>query len=91
MKASLAAISLMTLLMTSGAAASLEHPGDVHPPPTLLWVGTQLIPSPEIGFGGPAYPRGFMRRGEGVGALEPFETLGATDEDPVRASKHLER
>ncbi len=37
----------------------------------------------EIGFGGPAYPRGFMRRG-GVGIREPFETPGATDEDPVR-------
>jgi Gluconate 2-dehydrogenase subunit 3 len=37
----------------------------------------------EIGFGGPAYPRGFMRRG-GAGIREPFETVGATDEDPVR-------
>ncbi|MGH3795351.1 MAG: gluconate 2-dehydrogenase subunit 3 family protein [Pseudonocardiaceae bacterium] len=36
----------------------------------------------EIGFGGPAYPRGFMRRG-GVAIREPFETPGATDEDPV--------
>jgi hypothetical protein len=38
----------------------------------------------EIGFGGPAYPRGFMRLGQGVSALEPFERAGATDEDPVR-------
>ncbi len=42
----------------------------------------------EIGFGGPAYPRGFMRLGgpgrEGPGVREPFETPGATDEDPVR-------
>lgn len=37
----------------------------------------------EIGFGGPAYPRGFMRLG-GVGAREPFEKPGATDEDPVQ-------
>jgi len=37
----------------------------------------------EIGFGGPAYPRGFMRRGT-IGVREPFETPGATDEDPVR-------
>ncbi|MGH3829651.1 MAG: gluconate 2-dehydrogenase subunit 3 family protein [Pseudonocardiaceae bacterium] len=37
----------------------------------------------EIGFGGPAYPRGFMRRGT-TGVREPFETPGATDEDPVR-------
>ncbi len=38
----------------------------------------------EIGFGGPAYPRGFMRLG-GVGVREPFERPGATDEDPVEA------
>jgi Gluconate 2-dehydrogenase subunit 3 len=41
----------------------------------------------EIGFGGPAYPRGFMRLGgpSGPAAVrEPFETRGATDEDPVR-------
>lgn len=40
----------------------------------------------EIGFGGPAYPRGFMRLGGAAGsaaAREPFETRGATDEDPV--------
>ena len=36
----------------------------------------------EIGFGGPAYPRGFMRMGP-VAFREPFETAGATDEDPV--------
>ncbi|MEO7193587.1 MAG: gluconate 2-dehydrogenase subunit 3 family protein [Pseudonocardiaceae bacterium] len=40
----------------------------------------------EIGFGGPAYPRGFMRRGT-TGVREPFETPGATDEDPVRVVK----
>jgi Gluconate 2-dehydrogenase subunit 3 len=38
----------------------------------------------EIGFGGPAYPRGFMRMGP-VSVVEPFETPGATQEDPVRA------
>jgi hypothetical protein len=37
----------------------------------------------EIGFGGPAYPRGFMRRGP-LGYLEPFERSGAVDADPVR-------
>ncbi len=37
----------------------------------------------EIGFGGPAYPRGFMRLGP-VSTLEPFESPGATQEDPVR-------
>jgi hypothetical protein len=41
----------------------------------------------EIGFGGPAYPRGFMRLGGATGpaaAREPYETPGATEEDPVR-------
>ncbi len=42
----------------------------------------------EIGFGGPAYPRGFMRLGgpgyEGAGVREPFEKPGAFDADPVR-------
>jgi hypothetical protein len=40
----------------------------------------------EIGFGGPAYPRGFMRLGGpggAVGVREPFEKPGATHEDPV--------
>ncbi|KLO29691.1 hypothetical protein ABW16_08710 [Mycolicibacter heraklionensis] len=40
----------------------------------------------EIGFGGPAYPRGFMRLGgpSGPAAVrEPFETRGAIDKDPV--------
>ena len=37
----------------------------------------------EIGFGGPAYPRGFMRLGP-TSTREPFEKPGATDEDPVR-------
>jgi hypothetical protein len=36
----------------------------------------------EIGFGGPAYPRGFMRLGP-VSTTEPFERHGATSEDPV--------
>lgn len=42
----------------------------------------------EIGFGGPAYPRGFMRLGgpSGPAAVrEPFEKGGATDENPVQA------
>lgn len=38
----------------------------------------------EIGFGGPAYPRGFMRRGD-LGTREPFESPGATSEDAVTA------
>ncbi len=39
----------------------------------------------EIGFGGPAYPRGYMRLGP-TSTREPFERSGATDEDPVRVT-----
>lgn len=42
----------------------------------------------EIGFGGPAYPRGYMRLGP-LSTLDPRETPGATSEDPVRASKEM--
>jgi hypothetical protein len=38
----------------------------------------------EIGFGGPAYPRGFLRLGGGPAGREPFERPGAVDVDPVR-------
>jgi hypothetical protein len=37
----------------------------------------------EIGFGGPAYTRGFMRLGP-VATREPFERGAAVDPDPVR-------
>ncbi len=37
----------------------------------------------ESGFGGPAYPRGFMRTGS-TSVLEPFERPGATAEDAAR-------
>jgi Gluconate 2-dehydrogenase subunit 3 len=37
----------------------------------------------EIGFGGPAYPRGFMRFG-GLSTEEPFETSDRIGIDPVR-------
>jgi hypothetical protein len=37
----------------------------------------------EIGFGGPAYPHGFMRLGP-LAVLEPYEKPGATHEDPLR-------
>jgi hypothetical protein len=40
----------------------------------------------EIGFGGPAYPRGFMRLGP-IGVREPWEKPGATDDDPVEEEK----
>lgn len=43
----------------------------------------------EIGFGGPAYPRGYMRLGP-TSVLEPFEQPGASDEDPVRSAPELE-
>ncbi len=36
----------------------------------------------EIGFGGPAYPRGYMRLGP-LSVREHYEKRGATDEDPV--------
>ena len=39
----------------------------------------------EIGFGGPAYPRGYMRLGP-TSTKEPYERPGATDEDPVRTA-----
>jgi gluconate 2-dehydrogenase subunit 3-like protein len=42
----------------------------------------------EIGFGGPAYPQGYMRLGP-LSTLEPHERPGATDEDPVRAADEL--
>ncbi len=42
----------------------------------------------EIGFGGPAYPRGYMRLGP-VSTREPFERPGATSEDPVRVAPEL--
>jgi hypothetical protein len=42
----------------------------------------------EIGFGGPAYPRGYMRLGgpgrDGPSGREPFETPGVVNLDPVR-------
>lgn len=44
----------------------------------------------EIGFGGPAYPQGYMRLGP-LSTLEPHERPGATDEDPVRVAPELSR
>lgn len=43
----------------------------------------------EIGYGGPAYPRGYMRLGP-LGVREPHEKPGATAEDPVRVAPELE-
>jgi len=42
----------------------------------------------EIGYGGPAYPQGYMRLGP-VSSLEPHERSGATSEDPVRVADEL--
>lgn len=42
----------------------------------------------EIGFGGPAYPRGYMRLGEGV--REPYEKPEAVHDDPVREGSYPE-
>ena len=38
----------------------------------------------EIGFGGPAYPRGYMRLAEGPAGAEPHEAREAFDLDPVK-------
>ena len=40
----------------------------------------------EIGYGGPAYPQGYMRMGP-TSVLEPHERGGATAEDPVREER----
>jgi Gluconate 2-dehydrogenase subunit 3 len=37
----------------------------------------------EIGFGGPAYPRGYMRLHQGAQGREPWERPEAFEEDPV--------
>jgi hypothetical protein len=37
----------------------------------------------EIGFGGPAYPRGYMRMHQGPDGREPWERPEAFEEDPV--------
>ena len=42
----------------------------------------------EIGFGGPAYPQGYMRLGP-LSTREPHERSGATDEDAVRVASEL--
>lgn len=67
-----------TVVMRAALAAFYSHP----------WAWN------EIGFGGPAYPRGFMRLGGpggAVGVREPFEKPGATHEDPVQLVKRWER
>ena len=43
----------------------------------------------EIGFSGPAYPRGY--KNIGIGAREPFEVPDRVVEDPVRFADRIER
>jgi hypothetical protein len=43
----------------------------------------------EIGYGGPAYPQGYMRMGP-LAVREPHERPGATAEDPVREVKEAD-
>jgi hypothetical protein len=42
----------------------------------------------EIGFGGPAYPRGYKNLG--INALEPFEVADRSDQDPVGVGDEIE-
>ena len=42
----------------------------------------------EIGFPGPAYPRGYLHLG--IGARERWEVADAVDRDPVRAARRTE-
>ncbi len=44
----------------------------------------------EIGFGGPAYPRGYMRRQVGPGGREPYEAAPALGLDPVQDVRRRE-
>jgi hypothetical protein len=44
----------------------------------------------EIGFGGPAYPRGYMRLGP-TSTLEPWEKPGAGNEDPAPVAQQIEQ
>jgi hypothetical protein len=41
----------------------------------------------EIGFGGPAYPRGYMRLGEGPAGADPDEAVEVVDTDPVKDTR----
>jgi hypothetical protein len=56
-----------TVVMRSVLAAYYSHP----------WAWN------EIGFGGPAYPRGYMRLAEGPQGAEPHEAHEAFGLDPV--------
>jgi hypothetical protein len=61
------ASSAWSVVMRAALAAFYSHP----------WAWN------EIGFGGPAYPRGYMRLQPGPAGREPYERLEAFDVDPV--------
>jgi hypothetical protein len=56
-----------TVVMRSALSAFYSHP----------WAWN------EIGFGGPAYPRGYIRLAEGAAGAEPHEAREAFGLDPV--------
>jgi hypothetical protein len=57
----LRALTVTLLMLVSPALhASATEPKDTHPPPTLFWMLTQAIPSPEVGVGGTS-PAGGLR------------------------------
>lgn len=65
--ARLPAETAWTVVMRAALAAFYSHP----------WAWN------EIGFGGPAYPRGYMRRSEGPAGADPGEGREAFGLDPV--------
>ena len=44
-------VALFVLTLPSLAWASAKEPYDPHPRPTIPWLVTQLVPSPELSFG----------------------------------------
>ncbi|HEY1539031.1 MAG TPA: gluconate 2-dehydrogenase subunit 3 family protein [Solirubrobacteraceae bacterium] len=64
----LPAATAWTVVMRSVLSAFYAHP----------WAWN------EIGFGGPAYPHGYMRLAEGPGGAEPHEAAEAFGLDPVQ-------
>jgi Gluconate 2-dehydrogenase subunit 3 len=63
----LPAATAWTVVMRAVLAAFYSHP----------WAWN------EIGFGGPAYPRGYMRLAEGPSSADPDEAREAYELDPV--------
>jgi Gluconate 2-dehydrogenase subunit 3 len=67
----LPAATAWTVVMRAVLAAFYSHP----------WTWN------EIGFGGPAYPRGYMRLAEGPAGADPDEAREAYELDPVRDAR----